>query len=102
VPDDRSLRVKLEAMASQSISPTEAEIARAILAKLHPVAAPRTESPVGLTRAAVLASPDSLDAPVRAYRVRMPGGWWALLDEDEVPWDTVQALHLKVSPLFED
>ena len=95
MPDNRPLRDKLLLMASQSVSPVEAEIARAILAKLHPIPAGGNESRRGITRAAVLSSPDSSAAPLRAYRVRMPSGWWALLDEDEVPWGMVWSLHLE-------
>lgn len=97
MPDNRPLRAKLEAMANQSISPAEAEIARAILVKLHPVPARGIETRAGLTRAAVLATPDRSGPALRAYRVRMPGGWWALLDEDEVDWALVGRHHLTVN-----
>jgi hypothetical protein len=81
-------------MANQTTSPAEALVARAILAKLHPVPARGIETRAGLTRDAVLAAPDRSGPPLRAYRVRMPGGTWVLLDEDEVPWDLVRNQHL--------
>jgi hypothetical protein len=98
MPDDRPLRDKLLAMASQTTSPAEAEVARAILARLHPIPAPRGETPGGLTRAAIFGAPDRTGPAIRAYRVHMPSGWWVTLDEDEVPWAMVGLHHLEVQP----
>jgi hypothetical protein len=94
--DNRPLREKLLAMAAQSASPVEAAIARGMLAKLHAVPAVGIESARGLTRADILGAPDRPGPPPLVYRVLMPGGWWALLDEDEVDWGLVQHHHLTI------
>ena len=57
MPDDRSRIEKLEAMAAQSASPAEAEVARLLLESLEGYRA-RIESPRALTRADVLARPN--------------------------------------------
>jgi hypothetical protein len=100
--DNRPLREKLLAMAAQTNSPEEAQIASAILLRLSRVSAVGTETPQALTRSAILAAPDSSRPSQRAFRVRMPKGTWLLLDEDQVPWDLVKAQHLTIKPLFSD
>jgi hypothetical protein len=79
VADSRSRRAKLAAMAAQSASPREAEIARRLLETTPPS---RT-----LDRDAILGQPNER-AGVRSYRVWEPSrGVWLIVDEDDTPPD---------------
>jgi hypothetical protein len=75
--DNRSRRAKLAAMAAQSVSPREAEIARHLLE----TAIPRTT----LDRDAILGQPNER-AGVRSYRLwDASRGIWLIVDEDDAP-----------------
>ena len=91
--DTRSLVEKLEAMARQTSSPLEAEVARSMLESLAGTRA-RKKTPGVLTREAVFDSSDR-DSPARGVRVRMPSGYWIHLDEDQVAWGQVISADLQ-------
>lgn len=81
MPDDRPLREKLLAMANQTVSPHEAEIAREALERLDAAAGPR-KTPGVLTRDDILGSPES-ETPVRSIRFYSPSAkTWILIDVD--------------------
>lgn len=85
--DNRTLIAKLAAMAAQTVSPREAEIAQAFLARLKPGA---------LTRTAILDAPDRRDISKGEVAIRMPLGYWLLLAEEDVDWEIVKAHNLRV------
>ena len=73
--DSRSRRAKLAAMAAQSASPREAEIASRLLEMMPPSKT--------LDRDAILRQPNER-AGVRSYRVWEPSrGVWLIVDEDD-------------------
>ncbi len=74
--DDRSKREKLEAMASQNVSPNEADVARHLLDRLP---APRT-----LSRDEILAHPDTR-VPSRPRRFYDPNLRVTMILDDDDP-----------------
>lgn len=80
--DNRSLREKLEAMANQTASPDEAEIARAMLAERF-ASRDNPESPRVLTREQIFAAPDR-KTQGGTMRFRTKGGTWYTIDVDEL------------------
>ena len=94
MPDSRSLRAKLLAMASQSASPQEAAIARAMLENM-PASAGGIETRRVLTREAILTSPAVARAgPRRGVAVRFPTGRWVHMYEDEANWELIESYRL--------
>lgn len=91
--DERSLKEKLLAMANQSASPAEAEVARAMLETLAGAQA-RIESRRLSMREAILASPDRVIGPRRVVEVRFPSGQWVEMFEDEADWELIQTRRL--------
>lgn len=80
--DDRTKRQKLEAMAAQSASPAEAEVARELLRRLDgPVKA--GQSGRLLSRDAILASPDR-DSAGGTVRYRASDGTVFIVDVEEM------------------
>lgn len=84
MPDQRTLREKLEAMAAQTASPHEAERAREALRRLTPGAS---------LRAFIQAQPSVKVGP--GVRVREPDGQWVHYDEADVPWRVVDYYGLR-------
>lgn len=82
MPDDRSLTEKLEAMANQTVSPNEAEVARLMLERLQ-ARAGRAKSTGALSREDILAAPDR-DSPAASVRVYHRGMWYVLDEDDEI------------------
>lgn len=82
MPDDRPLREKLEAMANQTASPQEAEVARLMLQSIDRSKAPVQSTRI-LTRADVLAQPSS-HRPI-PVTIRMSDGTLLTVDVD-YPW----------------
>lgn len=82
MPDNRPLREKLEAMANQTDSPEEAEIARAIIMNMIGVHEDKKDPRV-LTRDDILGTPDRESAG-KTMRYRTKSGVWYTIDLDEM------------------
>lgn len=82
MPDDRPLREKLLAMANQTASPHEAEIAREALERLDAAAGPR-KTPGVLTRDDILGSPESETAGRTLRFYSRSAKMWITVDPDE-------------------
>lgn len=87
MPDTRSLEEKLQAMADQTISPNEAELAREALARIEANRA-NSETPAERLRRQILGAPDVSDGrSIRFYSASRRQ--WVTLSESEagVTWD---------------
>lgn len=96
MPDERSLVQKLRTMADQSASPQEAEVARAMLARLA-ATAPRIETRPVLTRESILGASDDFPRTGGSRRevlFQSPSGRWIWCYYDEVPWSVVKQFGL--------
>lgn len=93
MPDARTLRQKLEAMANQTASPQEAEVARAMLANL-PETRGGNETRRVLTREEILAAPSHTPTIRRGIAVRFPTGRWVHMFEDEANWELIEAYQM--------
>lgn len=94
MPDERTTIEKLEAMANQTASPEEADVARSMLAAMRSRLAgsgARPKSARVLGREDVMAAPDRDFGGVRrGVRVRFPSGTWMHMYQDEVDWELVE------------